>query len=594
MKNVLGSLQKIGGALMLPIAVLPIAGLLLRLGQPDLLNLPSMAAAGGAIFDNLGILFAIGVAVGLARENHGAAGLASVVGYLVTTKGAEVLINVPPGAIPDFTGEAHDLAVAAYKTHELAKLSVPAGIICGLVAGALYNRFAKISLPSYLSFFGGRRFVPIASGFAGLVLAAIFGSQWQHLESGMDVLSRSILHAGSWGLFAYGVLNRVLIVTGLHHIINNIAWFILGDYHGITGDLKRFFAGDPSAGAFMSGFFPVMMFGLPAACLAMYHTALPERRRAVGGLLASIAFTSLLTGVTEPIEFTFMFLAPFLFVVHALLTGIAFVIMNALDVRLGFGFSAGLFDYVLNFSRSTHPWLLFPVGAVYFGLYYGLFRVAIVKLNLKTPGRDATEGTAPVPAASSASERAVAYITALGGAANIVSVDACTTRLRLVVTSQEPVDANAMKALGARGVVRPSPTALQVVIGPNADQVASEIRDALHAGVTGVAGAAANAGAASTHSAGAAATSNSVPAAAPPAATIEQFLAALGGRTNVRAVEAASSRLRISVVKSSIIDATAIRSLGLRGVTVPSSDCVHVIVGPAASVTSESLSRLLA
>ena len=594
MKNVLGSLQKIGGALMLPIAVLPIAGLLLRLGQPDLLNFPSMAAAGGAIFDNLGILFAIGVAVGLARENHGAAGLASVVGYLVTTKGAEVLINVPPGAIPDFTGEAHDLAVAAYKTHELAKLSVPAGIICGLVAGALYNRFAKISLPSYLSFFGGRRFVPIASGFAGLVLAAIFGSQWQHLESGMDVLSRSILHAGSWGLFAYGVLNRVLIVTGLHHIINNIAWFILGDYHGITGDLKRFFAGDPSAGAFMSGFFPVMMFGLPAACLAMYHTALPERRRAVGGLLASIAFTSLLTGVTEPIEFTFMFLAPFLFVVHALLTGIAFVIMNALDVRLGFGFSAGLFDYVLNFSRSTHPWLLFPVGAVYFGLYYGLFRVAIVKLNLKTPGRDATEGTAPVPAASSASERAVAYITALGGAANIVSVDACTTRLRLVVTSQEPVDANAMKALGARGVVRPSPTALQVVIGPNADQVASEIRDALHAGVTGVAGAAANAGAASTHSAGAAATSNSVPAAAPPAATIEQFLAALGGRTNVRAVEAASSRLRISVVKSSIIDATAIRSLGLRGVTVPSSDCVHVIVGPAASVTSESLSRLIA
>jgi N-acetylglucosamine PTS system EIICBA or EIICB component len=591
MKNVLGSLQKIGGALMLPIAVLPIAGLLLRLGQPDLLNFPSMAAAGGAIFDNLGILFAIGVAVGLARENHGAAGLASVVGYLVTTKGAEVLINVPPGAIPAFTGEAHDLAVAAYKAHELAKLSVPAGIISGLVAGALYNRFAKITLPSYLSFFGGRRFVPIASGFAGLVLAAIFGSQWQHLESGMDALSRSIVHAGSWGLFAYGVLNRVLIVTGLHHIINNIAWFILGDYHGVTGDLKRFFAGDPSAGAFMSGFFPVMMFGLPAACLAMYHTALPERRRAVGGLLASIAFTSLLTGVTEPIEFTFMFLAPFLFVVHALLTGIAFVIMNALDVRLGFGFSAGLFDYVLNFSRSTHPWLLFPVGAVYFGLYYGLFRVAIVKLNLKTPGRDATEGAVPVPAASSASERAVAYITALGGSANIVSVDACTTRLRLVVTSQEPVDANAMKALGALGVVRPSPTALQVVIGPNADQVAGEIRDALHAGVTG---AAARAESVPTHSAGATATSNTVPAAAPQAATIELFLAALGGRANVRAVEAASSRLRISVVKSSVIDAAAIRSLGLRGVTVPSSDCVHVIVGPAASVTSESLSRLLA
>src|SRR6185312_777361 len=189
---------------------------------------------------------------------------------------------------------------------------------------------------------------------------------------------------GSLGLFAYGVLNRILIVTGLHHIINNIAWFILGDYHGVTGDLKRFFAGDPTAGAFMAGFFPVMMFGLPAACLAMYHTALPERRRAVAGLLGSIALTSFVTGVTEPIEFTFMFLAPFLFVVHAILTGVAFIIMNALNVRLGFGFSAGLFDYVLNFSRATHPLLLLPVGALYFGLYYGLFRVAIVKLNLKT------------------------------------------------------------------------------------------------------------------------------------------------------------------------------------------------------------------
>jgi N-acetylglucosamine PTS system EIICBA or EIICB component len=564
MKKLLASLQKIGGALMLPIAVLPIAGLLLRLGQPDLLNFPSMAAAGGAIFDNLGILFAIGVAVGLARENHGAAGLASVVGYLVTTKGAEVLINVPPGVIADLTGQAHDLAVAAYKAHELAKLSVPAGIISGLTAGALYNRFGNINLPSYLTFFGGRRFVPIASGFAGLVFAWLFGMEWQHLEDGMDALSHSVLHAGAFGLFAYGVLNRVLIVTGLHHIINNIAWFILGDYHGVTGDLKRFFAGDPTAGAFMSGFFPVMMFGLPAACLAMYHTALPERRQVVGGLLGSIALTSLLTGVTEPIEFTFMFLAPFLYVIHALLTGVSFVIMNALHVRLGFGFSAGLFDYVLNFNRATHPWLLLPVGALYFGLYYGLFRFAIVKLNLKTPGRDATETAAnPVATVSSgAGGRAAGYIAALGGGANLVSVDACTTRLRLVVASQDAVDTNALKALGVRGIVSPSATSLQVVIGANADQIAGEIRDALRAG--------------------------SDPT------TIQLLLAALGGRTNVRSIDVAASRLRISVFKASVIDANAIRSLGLRGVTVPSSECVHVIVGPAAGVTSESLRRLIA
>ena len=600
MKKLLASLQKIGGALMLPIAVLPIAGLLLRLGQPDLLNFPSMASAGGAIFDNLGILFAIGVAVGLARENHGAAGLASVVGYLVTTKGAEVLINVPPGVVADLAGQARDLAAAAYKAHELAKLSVPAGLVSGLTAGALYNRFSNISLPSYLTFFGGRRFVPIASGFAGLVYAWLFGMQWQHLEDGMDALSHSVLHAGAFGLFAYGVLNRVLIVTGLHHILNNIAWFILGDYHGVTGDLKRFFAGDPTAGAFMAGFFPVMMFGLPAACLAMYHTALPERRRVVGGLLASIALTSLLTGVTEPIEFTFMFLAPFLYVVHALLTGVSFVIMNALQVRLGFGFSAGLFDYVLNFNRATHPWLLFPVGALYFGLYYGLFRFAIVKLNLKTPGRDATEAAAsPVAAVpGTAGGRAAGYIAALGGGANLVSVDACTTRLRLIVASQDAVDTNALKALGARGFVRPSATSLQVVIGANADQVAGEIRDALR-GDTSVRAASAVGPDSALRgpvapSGSATRTEVASTSAAPDPATIQHLLNALGGRTNVRSIDVASSRLRISVFKASVIDANAIRSLGLRGVTVPSSECVHVIVGPAAGVTSEGLRRLLA
>src|SRR5438105_10505445 len=255
--------QKVGGALMLPIAVLPIAGLLLRLGQPDLLDSASVAAAGAAIFSNLGLLFAIGVAVGLARENHGAAGLASVVAYLVATRGAEVLIAVPPDAVADLSGRARELAAAAYKTRELAKLSVPTGILSGLIAGALYNRFYDIKPPSHLAFFGGRRFVPIASGLAGLLLAGAFRTQWQHLEAGMDVLSRSVLHAGAFGLFPYGVLNRVLIVTGLHHILNNIAWFILGDYHGVTGDQTRFFAGDPTAGVFMAGFFPVMMFGLP-------------------------------------------------------------------------------------------------------------------------------------------------------------------------------------------------------------------------------------------------------------------------------------------------------------------------------------------
>ena len=590
MRALLGSLQKVGGALMLPIAVLPIAGLLLRLGQPDLLNSASVAAAGGAIFSNLGLLFAIGVAVGLARENHGAAGLAAVVAYLVATKGAEVLINVPAEALADLSGRARELGAAAYKAHELAKLSVPVGILSGLLAGALYNRFYNIALPSYLSFFGGRRFVPIVSGLAGLLLALAFGTQWQHLEHGMDVLSYTVLHAGAVGLFAYGVLNRILIVTGLHHIINNVAWFLLGDYHGVTGDLNRFFAGDPTAGTFMSGFFPVMMFGLPAACLAMYHTALPQRRRLVGGLLGSIALTSILTGVTEPIEFTFMFLAPVLYAVHALLTGVAFIIMNALHVRLGFGFSAGLFDYVLNFNRATRPLWLLPVGVVYFILYYVLFRFVIVRFNLKTPGRDAGE-TMIAPAAAPA-ERARAWIGALGGAANLLAVDACTTRLRLKVADQAAVDEPGLRQLGARGLVRPAPQALQVVIGTVADQLAGEIRAALH----------------STPPSGAAvghpdAPARTVPAAAAPAvmgetppwnARAAALLSALGGRANVRTVDVAASRLRVSVAEVAHVDRQAFRELGLRGVAIPAAGSVHLIVGPEAAEAAAALRQLLA
>ena len=566
MQRLLPGLQKVGGALMLPIAVLPIAGLLMRLGQPDLLDSASVAAAGLAIFSNLGLLFAIGVAVGLARENHGAAGLAAVVAYLVATKGAEVLIAVPPAALADVTGRARELATAAYKAQELGKLSVPVGILSGLIAGALYNRFYNINLPSYLSFFGGRRFVPIVSGLAGLLLAALFGTQWQHLEQGMDALSHWVLNAGAFGLFAYGVLNRVLIVTGLHHIINNIAWFLLGDYHGVTGDLKRFFAGDPNAGAFMSGFFPVMMFGLPGACLAMYHTALPGRRRAVAGLLGSIALTSLLTGVTEPIEFTFIFLAPALYAVHALLTGIAFILMNALHVRLGFGFSAGLFDYVLNYNRATRPLWLLPVGVGYFALYYTLFRFVIVRFDLKTPGRDSAQSMAPASApVADPADRGAQWLAALGGSANLQSVTACTTRLRLTVASQAAVEEATLTRLGSRGLVRPSSNTLQVVVGTVADQLAGEIREAQR---------------------------SLPPAMSPPPASVTignnlpdagALLAALGGRANVLTVQAVAGRVRIGVADTARVNAEALLGLGLRGVAVPAPGCVHLLTGAAMS-----------
>lgn len=569
MRNMITGLQSIGRALMLPIAVLPVAALLLRLGQPDLLDVPAIAAAGDAIFSNLGLLFAIGVAVGLAQENHGAAGLASVVGYLVTTKGAEVLIAVPPEVTANLVGQAHDFAIAAFREQELAKLSVPAGLLCGLIAGWLYNRYSDIRLPAYLAFFGGRRFVPIASGTAGIGLAMAFGFGWPILERGMDATSDAVLAADSFGLFAYGVLNRVLIVTGLHHILNNVAWFLLGDFHGVTGDLKRFFAGDPGAGAFMSGFFPVMMFGLPAACLAMYRAALPQRRKAVGGMLFSMALTSFLTGVTEPIEFSFMFLAPVLYGIHAVLTGVAMAALGLLNVRLGFGFSAGLFDYVLNYSKATQPLWLLPIGLVYFALYYGLFRYFIARFDLATPGREIEDVARQVVDTGTQDDAIQGWIRALGGATNLVAVDACTTRLRLSVADQKAVDEAALKALGARGLVRPSQQALQVVVGPIADQLAASIRAGLKLPAVAAATAAGTV---------------PVPDSAPEgnAVSAAQLLETLGGFKNIREMRAAASRLCFTVQDDAEVTANLVKLAGVRAVARPMAQSVHVIVGPAA------------
>lgn len=566
MKTLINASQSLGRALMLPIAVLPIAGLLLRLGQPDVLNLAAMAAAGGAIFSNLGLLFAIGVAVGLARENHGAAGLAAVVGFLVATQGAEVLLTVPADVAAAAAGVHQDVVIAAYKAKELAKLSVPMGILSGLIAGLLYNRFSNIQLPSYLAFFAGRRFVPIASGCAGLLVAMVFGYGWPVLETGMDQLSHGVVSSGSAGLFVYGVLNRILIITGLHHIINNLAWFMVGDFGGVTGDLKRFFAGDPTAGYFMSGFFPVMMFGLPAACLAMYHTALPSRRRETGGLLMSMGLTSFLTGVTEPIEFTFIFLAPGLYVVHALLTGTAMVVMHLIGSRLGFSFSAGLFDYLLNFRYAGHPLYLLPVGAVYFGLYYGLFRYFIVRFDLRTPGRSADdEGSSVAQSAPAGSHgNSLAFIAALGGADNLISVDACTTRLRLTLARLDSIDEPALKRLGARGFIRLGKQNLQVVVGPVADQIAGDIRAELALGArTGAVSAATS----PSDSA------NQVPVPEPSAA----LAAALGGAENIQQLELAGGRLLLHLREPRAVDAAALTALGVRTTASPGPHLLHLL-----------------
>jgi PTS system N-acetylglucosamine-specific IIC component len=553
---------------MLPIAVLPVAGLLLRLGQPDLLNIKWLADAGGAVFTNLPLIFAIGVAVGFAKENHGAAGLAGGIGYLILTA---VLKSI----------------------NDQLDMGVLAGILCGIVAGDLYNRFKDIKLPEYLAFFGGKRFVPIATGLACVALGLLFGYVWPGMQKGIDWVGHALINAGGLGLFIYGILNRLLLVTGLHHILNSLVWFVFGSYTGadgktVTGDLHRFFAGDPTAGSFMTGFFPVMMFGLPAACLAMYYAARPENRKLVGGMLLSLALTAFLTGVTEPVEFTFMFLAPILYVIHAILTGVSMALMNFLGVKLGFTFSAGAFDYIISYKLGTNGWVLIPVGIAYFIIYYVLFSFAIRKFNIATPGRAEVPVEPGVTADPAALAGAVGYVRALGGNRNLKLVDACTTRLRLELVDDSLVNEPGLRILGARGVVRPSRNVMQVVIGPQAEILAGEIREAMASGEYEAIGPAVESPQAGREEAPA-----QLNEASPEDTTTAQNLVqAFGGASNIETVEhVAVTRIRTVIRDPGRTDEAALESAVAMKV---SENVWHVVAGQRAGGIATALHLILA
>src|SRR6201991_4523770 len=586
--------QRLGRALMLPIAVLPVAGLLLRLGQPDVFNIKMIADAGGAIFDNLPLLFAIGVAVGFAKDNNGVAALAGAIGYLV------------------------EIAVMKDINDKL-NMGVLSGIIAGIVAGMLYNRYKDIKLPDYLAFFCGKRFVPIVTGVACLVIGVVFGYAWAPVQAALAAAGHWLTTAGAIGAFVFGLLNRLLLVTGLHHILNSLAWFVFGSFTppngaAVTGDLHRFFAGDPSAGTFMTGFFPVMMFGLPAACLAMFHEAPKERRAMVGGLLFSMALTSFLTGVTEPIEFSFMFLAPVLYAIHAVLTGLALAVCSSLGIHLGFTFSAGAIDYALNYGLSTKGWEAIPIGLAYAVIYYGLFRFFIRKFNMATPGREpdnadaaqavssTVDGGYAAPVAGAGLTRAQRYIAALGGAGKLTVVDACTTRLRLSVVESEKVSDGELKAIGARGVLKRGSTNVQVIIGPEADMIADEIRTTIAQG-SDAAGAArtdtVRAGAKAAAASSAAVQTAAVVAAASSASAVSgpldpdplRWLAVFGGATNIVSLQAvAATRLRIVVRDASAVDR---QRLGTLDVAWVSTDTFHIVVGQAAQRYAQQLSARL-
>ena len=476
--NILGFFQRLGRALQLPIAVLPVAALLLRFGQPDLLNVPFIAQAGGAIFDNLALIFAIGVASSWSKDNAGSAALAGAVGYFVMTK-AMVTIN------PEIN------------------MGVLAGIITGLVAGAVYNRWAGIKLPDFLSFFGGKRFVPIATGFFCLILAAIFGYVWPPVQHAIHSGGEWIVSAGALGSGIFGFINRLLIPTGLHQVLNTIAWFQIGEFTNAAGavfhgDINRFYAGDGTAGMFMSGFFPIMMFGLPGAALAMYLAAPKARRPMVGGMLLSVAITAFLTGVTEPLEFLFMFLAPLLYLLHAVLTGISLFIATALGIHAGFSFSAGAIDYVLMYSlpaASKNVWMLLVMGVVFFFVYFLLFSAVIRMFNLKTPGREDKAADVVTEEANSNTEEgltqlATSYIAAVGGTDNLKAIDACITRLRLTVGDSAKVNDAACKRLGASGVVKLNKQTIQVIVGAKAEYIGDEMKKVVTRGPVAAAAAA--------------------------------------------------------------------------------------------------------
>ena len=558
-QQMIEGLQRLGRALMLPIAILPIAGLLLRLGDTDLLNIAIVHAAGNAIFANLALIFAIGIAVGFARDNNGTAGLAGAIGYLVMVSALKVL-------------------------DPKIDMGILAGIISGLMGGALYNRFKDIKLPEYLAFFGGRRFVPIVTGLSAVVLGLIFGLIWPPLQEGINSLGKLMLESGSVGAFAFGVMNRILIITGLHHILNNLVWFVFGTFTDpetgrlVTGDLARYFAGDPQGGQFMTGMFPMMMFGLPAACLAMYRNALPTQRKLIGGVLLSMALTSFLTGVTEPIEFAFMFLAPLLYLIHSLLTGLSMALTNLLNIHLGFTFSGGAIDMALGWGKSTNGWMIFPFGLLYGVVYYVVFDYCIRRFNLKTPGREqlANNPAATVPH----SERAGAYIRALGGAANLLSIDACTTRLRLHLADRSKANDSELKALGAMAIVRPGNAgSLQVVVGPMADSLADELRIALpNAGVLP-----------------AMAATSEVRSEPQPIAAIEaqQWLAALGGNQVMQVNCVALTRLRVRLGADQQMAENRLNALGCLGLSQLEDGVWHVLVGSRAQGLSEAIKPML-
>ncbi|WP_449539827.1 glucose-specific PTS transporter subunit IIBC [Ferdinandcohnia sp. Marseille-Q9671] len=509
-KNIFGTLQKVGKALMLPVAILPAAGILMAFGNafqnPNLIKrLPFletdwiqlvatvMEQAGGIVFDNLALLFAVGVAIGLAG-GEGVAGLAAFIGYLILNVTMGVVLNVSSkvtitGQDPVTTGFS-DPSYAYILGIPTLQTGVFGGIIVGILAAYMYNKFYTIELPSYLGFFAGKRFVPIVTAVSALILGLLMIIIWPPIQSGLNAFSHFMVDSNrTLSAFIFGVIERALIPFGLHHIFYSPFWFEFGQYTNaagelIRGDQKIFFEQirdgvELTAGTFMTGKFVFMMFGLPAAALAIYHEARPEQKKMVAGIMGSAALTSFLTGITEPLEFSFLFVAPVLFGIHTIFAGLSFMTMHLLDVKIGMTFSGGVIDFLLFgvLPGRTDWWLVIPVGLILALIYYFGFRFAIRKFNLKTPGReDVTADAVETKAAAKSGDLPYNILQAMGGKQNIAHLDACITRLRVGVNDSKQVDKDRLKSLGASGVLEIGNN-IQAIFGPKSDTLKSQIKD---------------------------------------------------------------------------------------------------------------------
>jgi PTS system glucose-specific IIC component len=483
-KNFGSFMQQIGKSLMLPVAILPVAGILLGVGLSNFSFIPQivskiMQEGGTVIFGNLPLIFAVGVALGFSK-NDGSAAISAVVGYvaMVTTLNcmAQYLLKLQP----------------EHTMHQLSGVvgvveidtGVFGGILAGGIAAVMFNKFYKIELPTYLAFFAGKRFVPIMTGFSAIIMGVILSYIWPPIQGAINVFSNWAAYSNpilAGGI--YGFVERLLLPFGLHHAWNVPFFFQIGNYVNpetgvmVHGDIYRFFAGDPTAGI-LSGGFLIKMWGLPAAAIAMWHEAKPKFRVNVGTIMLSGALTSVLTGITEPIEFSFMFVAPVLYFLHAIFTGLAFVLLNVFGAHMGFTFSQGGLDLALNYNIDTKPWLTFIFGPFFAIGYYVVFRFVIRFFNLKTPGRE-DEGSV---AAVSQEDMARQLVLAFGGKSNLANVDACITRLRISVVNPDLVNANRLKQLGASGVVEAG-TAVQAIFGTRAGNLMTNMQEYMaHAG----------------------------------------------------------------------------------------------------------------